>query len=115
MPSEGEEAASTASSTEDVTDRVMSILSRELGLADPSALLVCTDVFEGSGGGAERMCAEMGVPLLGKVPMDPQLGQAAERGRAVFSAGDQGGKLPVCVNALMSIVDGVLSGAAAAL
>ena len=30
------------------------------------------------------MCREMGVPLLGKVPLDPQLCKAAEEGRSCF-------------------------------
>jgi hypothetical protein len=33
------------------------------------------------------MCADMGVALLGKVPMDPALGRAAEEGRSVFAEG----------------------------
>ncbi|KAK9150857.1 hypothetical protein Syun_009166 [Stephania yunnanensis] len=34
--------------------------------------------------GALKMCLEMGVPFLGRVPMDPQLGKAAEEGRSCF-------------------------------
>ncbi|CAI0456829.1 unnamed protein product [Linum tenue] len=30
------------------------------------------------------MCQEMGVPFLGKVPLDPQLCKAAEEGRSCF-------------------------------
>lgn len=36
-------------------------------------LIACSEVFDSSGGGAERMCREMGVPFLGKVPLDPKL------------------------------------------
>ncbi|RLM64562.1 hypothetical protein C2845_PM16G12840 [Panicum miliaceum] len=35
--------------------------------------------------GAEKMCHEVGVPFLGKVPMDPQLGKAVEEGRSCFT------------------------------
>lgn len=45
----------------------------------------CSDVFDSSQGGAQKMCLEMGVPFLGKVPMDPQLCRAAEEGRSCFS------------------------------
>ncbi|KAF5186010.1 Cytosolic fe-s cluster assembly factor nbp35 [Thalictrum thalictroides] len=48
-------------------------------------LVACTEVFDSSRGGAARMCAEMGVPFLGKVPMDPQLGKASEGGRSCFT------------------------------
>ncbi|XP_050240845.1 cytosolic Fe-S cluster assembly factor NBP35-like [Quercus robur] len=47
-------------------------------------LIACSEVFDSSSGGAEKMCREMGVPLLGKVPLDPQLCKAAEEGRSCF-------------------------------
>ena len=39
-------------------------------------------VFQSSGGAA-KMAAEFGVPYVGKLPMDPALGLAGERGVAV--------------------------------
>ena len=42
------------------------------------------EIFDGSGGGAERMCKEMEVPFLGKVPLDPSLCRAAEKGISCF-------------------------------
>ncbi|XP_006342431.1 cytosolic Fe-S cluster assembly factor NBP35-like [Solanum tuberosum] len=48
-------------------------------------LIACTEVFDASGGGAAKMCNDMGVPFLGKVPLDPQLCKAAEDGRSCFS------------------------------
>ncbi|KAL0014490.1 hypothetical protein SO802_001559 [Lithocarpus litseifolius] len=47
-------------------------------------LIACTEVFDSSSGGAEKMCREMDVPFLGKVPLDPQLCKAAEEGRSCF-------------------------------
>ncbi|KAK4585424.1 hypothetical protein RGQ29_022901 [Quercus rubra] len=47
-------------------------------------LIACSEVFDCSSGGAEKMCREMGVPFLGKVPLDPQLCKAAEEGRSCF-------------------------------
>ncbi len=107
-------AAAAAAARTDVTARVAEILQRELGLADLSQLVVCTDVFERGGGGADKMCHDMGVPLLGRVPLDPALGAAAEQGRSVFpqaaeageaghDAGTPGGLL--CLGALLDIVD----------
>jgi len=48
-------------------------------------LIACSEVFDASGGGAAKMCNDMGVPFLGKVPLDPQLCKAAEDGRSCFS------------------------------
>ncbi|KAK6913015.1 Flagellum site-determining protein YlxH/ Fe-S cluster assembling factor NBP35 [Dillenia turbinata] len=48
-------------------------------------LVACTEVFDSSGGGAAKMCEEVGVPFLGKVPLDPQLCKAAEEGRSCFA------------------------------
>ncbi|CAB4267297.1 unnamed protein product [Prunus armeniaca] len=64
-------------------------------------IIACTEVFDSSGGGAERMCREMGVPFLGKVPLDPQLCKAAEEGRSCFV--DQ--KCGVSAPALKKIID----------
>nr|POF06163.1 cytosolic fe-s cluster assembly factor nbp35 [Quercus suber] len=47
-------------------------------------LMACSEVFDSSSSGAEKMCREMGVPFLGKVPLDPQLCKAAEEGRSCF-------------------------------
>ncbi|KAK1267983.1 Cytosolic Fe-S cluster assembly factor NBP35 [Acorus gramineus] len=48
-------------------------------------LVACSEVFDRSRGGASGMCLEMGVPFLGKVPLDPQLCRAAEEGVSCFS------------------------------
>ncbi|XP_008792158.1 cytosolic Fe-S cluster assembly factor NBP35-like [Phoenix dactylifera] len=49
------------------------------------SMVTCSEVFDSSGGGAAKMCMEMGVPFLGKVPMDPQLCKAAEEGQSCFA------------------------------
>lgn len=48
-------------------------------------LIACSEVFDTSGGGAAKMCNDMGISFLGKVPLDPQLCKAAEEGRRCFS------------------------------
>ncbi|TMW88337.1 hypothetical protein EJD97_018688 [Solanum chilense] len=48
-------------------------------------LIACSEVFDTSGGGAAKMCNDMGISFLGKVPLDPQLCKAAEEGRSCFS------------------------------
>ncbi|KAF7824344.1 cytosolic Fe-S cluster assembly factor NBP35 [Senna tora] len=47
-------------------------------------LIAFSEVFDSSGGGAAKMCNEMGVPFLGKVPLDPQLCKVAEKGQSCF-------------------------------
>ncbi|CAI0456832.1 unnamed protein product [Linum tenue] len=62
---------------------VLGVVENMSGLSQP-----LTDfkfkVFDSSAGGAAEMCQEMGVPFLGKVPLDPQLCKAAEEGRSCF-------------------------------
>ncbi len=50
-------------------------------------LTATMDVFHPSGGGAEQMAKSMGVPFLGRVPLDPHLSRAAERGVSAFEGG----------------------------
>ncbi|XP_057420812.1 cytosolic Fe-S cluster assembly factor NBP35-like [Lotus japonicus] len=51
-------------------------------------MIACTEVFDSSGGGAVKMCKEMMIPFLGKVPLDPKLCKAAEEGRSYFDDKD---------------------------
>ena len=47
-------------------------------------MIAATDVFHTSGGGAAAMAADMGVPFLGRVPLDAALSRAGEEGRSAF-------------------------------
>lgn len=57
-----------------------------LGLVENMSGFVCpkcgevTDIFKSGGG--ERMAKEFGVPFLGKIPIDPALGNAGDEGEA---------------------------------
>ncbi|EFJ42004.1 hypothetical protein VOLCADRAFT_107437 [Volvox carteri f. nagariensis] len=83
----------------------------------PGVLLrVGTEVFR-AGGASDRMCADMGVELLGRVPLDPGLGAAADAGLPIVGpppGGDDGaadaaaGPTAACLPALMAIVDKVV-------
>ncbi|GAU34457.1 hypothetical protein TSUD_06680 [Trifolium subterraneum] len=64
-------------------------------------LIVCSEVFNSSGGGAIKMCDEMKVPFIGKVPLDPQLCKASEEGRSCFTDKD----FSVSAPALQKIID----------
>ena len=58
-------------------------VSEELAQCIPEHLrscLACCDVFAASKGGADAMAKDMGVPFLGRVPLDPELSRIAEEG-----------------------------------
>ncbi|CAN1271026.1 Cytosolic Fe-S cluster assembly factor NBP35 [Linum perenne] len=76
---------------------VLGVVENMSGLCQP-----LTDLkFMNSAGGAAAMCREMGVPFLGKVPLDPQLCKAAEEGRSCFA--DQ--RCSISAPALKSIIE----------
>lgn len=87
--SNGTSTSSTTTAQHDLTAAVHRALQAALvdsglvtSLADVAA---AADVFLPTGGGAARMCEQLGLQLLGKVPLDPLLGQAAEEGRSVLT------------------------------
>mmetsp|Transcript_22909 Transcript_22909/g.60817 ORF Transcript_22909/g.60817 Transcript_22909/m.60817 type:complete len:358 (+) Transcript_22909:57-1130(+) len=58
---------------------ILGVVENMSGFVCPSCS-TCTPIFAPSSGGAEKMCLEMGVPFLGRVPLDPALAQAGETG-----------------------------------
>lgn len=48
-------------------------------------------IFCSSSGGGAKVAAEFGAPFLGRVPMDPALTEAAERGQSASSAAKAAG------------------------
>jgi predicted Fe-Mo cluster-binding NifX family protein/MinD-like ATPase involved in chromosome partitioning or flagellar assembly len=66
---------------------VLGVVENMSGFACPACGEV-TDVF-GTGGG-ERMAAQMGVPFLGRVPIDPNVVQACDAGVPVVQPGAEG-------------------------
>eukprot|EP00878_Enallax_costatus_P028197 GHUV01030422.1.p1 GENE.GHUV01030422.1~~GHUV01030422.1.p1 ORF type:complete len:145 (-),score=64.79 GHUV01030422.1:233-667(-) len=104
----------------DITATVMVALQQALmqsgvvqDLADVAA---ATDVFLPTGGGAASMCQQLQLQLLGRVPLDPLLGQAAEEGRSVLAlntaaaGATDGGKQPApSAAALQAIVKRVIA------
>ena len=55
---------------------------------DPNTARLEVDVFAPTRGGAEKMCADFSVPFLGRVPLDPAIAAAAERGASLFDEDD---------------------------
>ncbi|KAF8408379.1 hypothetical protein HHK36_007528 [Tetracentron sinense] len=74
-------------------------------------LVAYSEVFDSSAGGAAKMCLEMGVPFLGKVPMDPHLCKAAEEGRSCFVDQKCGASAPALKRIIELLVENqVVSG-----
>jgi Mrp family chromosome partitioning ATPase len=43
-----------------------------------------TEIFPPTTGGGEQMARQMGVPFLGRVPLDPRLARACDEGKSYF-------------------------------
>jgi Mrp family chromosome partitioning ATPase len=80
-----------------------------LGLVENMSGFVCpkctkeSDIFPASTGGAEGLAREVGVPFLGKVPLDPRIGLACDEGESFFDAWPES---PAC-DALKGVVRAV--------
>lgn len=63
--------------------RLLGVVENMAGFVCPHCA-GCTDVFFPSSGGAEKMCAEMNVPYLGRIPLDPAISKCGELGQSAF-------------------------------
>ena len=70
-----------------------------------------TDVFFSDGDGAAGMAAQMGVPFLGRIPLDPSLSRAAEEGRSAFAEGAHSASLPALESIVLKLVNACEQGA----
>jgi Mrp family chromosome partitioning ATPase len=61
---------------QDVTEALLEALQKVQ--PDLSSLVAHLEVFKPTRGGAERMAQEMGIPFLGRVPLDPALSLAGK-------------------------------------
>ncbi|XP_062388603.1 cytosolic Fe-S cluster assembly factor nubp1 [Sardina pilchardus] len=59
-----------------------------IGVVENMSGFVCpkckntSQIFPPTTGGAERMCEELNLPLLGKVPLDPRIGRSCDEGKS---------------------------------
>ncbi|KAH1174060.1 hypothetical protein KIL84_008454, partial [Mauremys mutica] len=62
-----------------------------IGVVENMSGFVCpkckieSQIFPPTTGGAEKMCQNLNVSLLGKVPLDPQIGKSCDQGQSFFS------------------------------
>ncbi|XP_037670117.1 cytosolic Fe-S cluster assembly factor NUBP1 isoform X2 [Choloepus didactylus] len=61
-----------------------------IGVVENMSGFVCpkckkeSQIFPPTTGGAEAMCQDLKIPLLGKVPLDPQIGKNCDKGQSFF-------------------------------
>lgn len=61
-----------------------------LGIVENMSGFICptckfeSSILPSSTGGAEKLCQDTGIPLLGKVPLDPTIGQFCDEGKNIF-------------------------------
>jgi len=61
-----------------------------IGVIENMSFFVCpkckteSQIFKPSTGGAERMCEEMKIPFLGRLPLDPAVGKCLDEGKDLF-------------------------------
>jgi len=61
-----------------------------LGIVENMSMFVCpkcnvtSSVLPSSTGGAEKLSQDTGIPILGKIPLDPILGKACDEGASLF-------------------------------
>lgn len=106
----GDQCSGNAAEEVDVTQHVLAAL-RSVA-PELENLVATTDVFYTKGGGGMGLARAMGVPFLGKVPLDPQLSCAAEEGRSAFDADKAGvpaGMSTGALPALRSVIDAILA------
>ncbi|MEQ2237943.1 Cytosolic Fe-S cluster assembly factor nubp1 [Ilyodon furcidens] len=59
-----------------------------IGVVENMSGFVCpkckntSQIFPPTSGGAEKMCADLSLPLLGKVPLDPRIGRSCDEGNS---------------------------------
>ncbi|KAK1165024.1 cytosolic Fe-S cluster assembly factor nubp1 [Acipenser oxyrinchus oxyrinchus] len=62
-----------------------------IGVVENMSGFVCpkcknnSQIFPPTTGGAEKMCKELNIPLLGKVPLDPRIGKSCDEGKSFLS------------------------------
>ncbi|EOY02668.1 Nucleotide binding protein 35 [Theobroma cacao] len=86
----------------DVTGKVIEYMREKA--PEMLDVIAANEVFDSSGGGAAKMCMEMGVPFLGKVPLDPQLCKAAEEGKSCFTEQKCGVSAPALKNIIEKLM-----------
>ncbi|XP_059093928.1 cytosolic Fe-S cluster assembly factor NUBP1 homolog [Tigriopus californicus] len=82
-----------------------------LGIIENMSMFVCPKcghesvIFPATTGGATKLSADLKIPLLGQVPLDPKIGQACDEGQSIFE--DEQLKGSSLIQAYEKIVNGL--------
>ncbi|XP_014669100.1 PREDICTED: cytosolic Fe-S cluster assembly factor nubp1-like [Priapulus caudatus] len=82
-----------------------------IGVVENMSRFVCpkceteSQIFPPTTGGAAKMCADMGVPFLGALPLDPRIGRCCDEGKSFLTEAPDS----PATAAYMQIVDKILS------
>jgi hypothetical protein len=90
---------------------LLSMVMTEHACTHTQGLVAHTDVFSPTAGGAQAMAADMGVPFLGRIPLDPALSLAGEGGSSIFAEGADA--VVAARPALQAIVDALVEATSA--
>ncbi|XP_064600407.1 cytosolic Fe-S cluster assembly factor nubp1-B-like [Liolophura sinensis] len=63
---------------------ILGVVENMSGFVCPSCKVESV-IFPPSTGGAEKMCADLNIPFLGKLPLDPRIGKCCDEGRSFLS------------------------------
>jgi len=85
--------------------KVLGVVENMSGFVCPSCKGT-SEIFAATTGGAEQMASEMGIPFLGRLPLDPSLLKACESGASFFEAASE--QSPTLA-ALNQITEGLLA------
>ena len=61
-----------------------------IGMVENMSAFVCpkcsvsSQILPATSGGADALCTELGLDLLGRIPLDPTIGQACDEGKSLF-------------------------------
>ncbi|KAA8584906.1 hypothetical protein FQN60_003600 [Etheostoma spectabile] len=82
-----------------------------IGVVENMSGFVCptckntSQIFPPTTGGAERMCADLDLPLLGKVPLDPRIARSCDEGKSFLNEVPDSPAAKVYLSIVQSIKD----------
>lgn len=82
-----------------------------IGVVENMSGFVCpsckntSQIFPPTSGGAEKMCLDLDLPLLGKVPLDPRIARSCDEGKSFLNEVPDSPAAKVYLNIVQSIKD----------
>ncbi|XP_042361638.1 cytosolic Fe-S cluster assembly factor nubp1 [Plectropomus leopardus] len=83
---------------------IIGVVENMSGFVCPSCKNI-SQIFPPTTGGAERMCADLDLPLLGKIPLDPRIARSCDEGRSFLNVVPDSPAAKAYQNIVQSIKD----------